>query len=109
CFYVQAEDGIRDRNVTGVQTCALPICRMVELTGVPVPPELLAHLESAPDAEETYRRGLHASVELLQAVLGAGAPGVHLYTFNSEIGRASCRARVQRSAAAGAVKAGSRV
>src|SRR5699024_11602704 len=24
-FYVQAEDGIRDRNVTGVQTCALPI------------------------------------------------------------------------------------
>src|SRR5699024_12030368 len=24
-FY-QAEDGIRDRNVTGVQTCALPIC-----------------------------------------------------------------------------------
>src|SRR5699024_654873 len=23
---VQAEDGIRDRNVTGVQTCALPIC-----------------------------------------------------------------------------------
>src|SRR5699024_4087444 len=26
-FYVQEEDGIRDRNVTGVQTCALPICR----------------------------------------------------------------------------------
>src|SRR5699024_11900764 len=24
-FYVQAEDGIRDRTVTGVQTCALPI------------------------------------------------------------------------------------
>src|SRR5207249_8965364 len=23
----QAEDGIRDRNVTGVQTCALPICK----------------------------------------------------------------------------------
>src|SRR5207248_8948020 len=23
----QAEDGIRDRTVTGVQTCALPICR----------------------------------------------------------------------------------
>src|SRR5699024_2421750 len=23
-----AEDGIRDRNVTGVQTCALPICRI---------------------------------------------------------------------------------
>src|SRR5699024_3579356 len=25
CFFFQAEDGIRDRNVTGVQTCALPI------------------------------------------------------------------------------------
>src|SRR5207249_5171332 len=25
CFFLQAEDGIRDRNVTGVQTCALPI------------------------------------------------------------------------------------
>src|SRR5699024_11749148 len=24
-FFYQAEDGIRDRNVTGVQTCALPI------------------------------------------------------------------------------------
>src|SRR5438067_6471564 len=26
-FFFQAEDGIRDRNVTGVQTCALPIFR----------------------------------------------------------------------------------
>src|SRR5699024_11305909 len=26
-FFVQAEDGIRGRNVTGVQTCALPISR----------------------------------------------------------------------------------
>src|SRR5699024_11575678 len=25
CFFFQAEAGIRDRNVTGVQTCALPI------------------------------------------------------------------------------------
>jgi len=24
-FFFQAEDGIRDRDVTGVQTCALPI------------------------------------------------------------------------------------
>src|SRR5699024_11763057 len=27
-FFFQAEDGIRDRNVTGVQTCALPICAL---------------------------------------------------------------------------------
>src|SRR5690606_39942458 len=26
CFVFQAEDGIRDFHVTGVQTCALPIC-----------------------------------------------------------------------------------
>src|SRR2546430_13410746 len=25
-FFLQAEDGIRDLTVTGVQTCALPIC-----------------------------------------------------------------------------------
>src|SRR2546430_13330539 len=27
CLFFQAEDGIRDLTVTGVQTCALPICR----------------------------------------------------------------------------------
>src|SRR5437867_9712974 len=27
-FFFQAEDGIRDRTVTGVQTCALPILRI---------------------------------------------------------------------------------
>src|SRR5688572_32857607 len=26
-FFFQAEDGIRDLTVTGVQTCALPICQ----------------------------------------------------------------------------------
>src|SRR2546422_4361294 len=31
-FFFQAEDGIRDVAVTGVQTCALPICRSL-LTG----------------------------------------------------------------------------
>src|SRR5437868_14240577 len=32
CFFFQAEDGIRDRNVTGVQTCALPIYSRSTLT-----------------------------------------------------------------------------
>src|SRR5699024_9457392 len=31
-FFFQAEDGIRDRNVTGVQTCALPILNYAEAT-----------------------------------------------------------------------------
>src|SRR6266513_1572894 len=43
-FFVQAEDGIRDRNVTGVQTCALPIFASVwkdlEAAGQIVPVEL---------------------------------------------------------------------
>src|SRR5260370_20002675 len=34
-FFFQAEDGIRDSSVTGVQTCALPIsqgCRLASLS-----------------------------------------------------------------------------
>src|SRR5688500_20060162 len=34
-FFFQAEDGIRDYKVTGVQTCALPIC----LLPLHLPPE----------------------------------------------------------------------
>src|SRR2546427_8201444 len=30
-FFFQAEDGIRDLTVTGVQTCALPICELAVL------------------------------------------------------------------------------
>src|SRR5207249_6674248 len=30
-FFFQAVDGIRYRNVTGVQTCALPICAKVRI------------------------------------------------------------------------------
>src|SRR5436309_15428659 len=32
-FFFQAEDGIRDFHVTGVQTCALPIYRAQHATG----------------------------------------------------------------------------
>src|SRR5256885_14238915 len=34
-FFFQAEDGIRDYKVTGVQTCALPICAGRPFLGVP--------------------------------------------------------------------------
>ena len=33
-FFFQAEDGIRDIGVTGVQTCALPICTQIALVPV---------------------------------------------------------------------------
>src|SRR5207248_6394423 len=45
-FFFQAEDGIRDRTVTGVQTCALPILsprRMPWVIDIAVP--LLLNLE----------------------------------------------------------------
>src|SRR5699024_11681028 len=50
----QAEDGIRDRNVTGVQTCALPICVGVVLASKGYPGEyqkevLLPTKEAGPD------------------------------------------------------------
>ena len=35
-FFFQAEDGIRDWSVTGVQTCALPICGMCAGMGMGV-------------------------------------------------------------------------
>src|SRR3990167_10060278 len=43
-IFFQAEDGIRDLTVTGVQTCALPICPDVEGVphGRPTGPDLLA-------------------------------------------------------------------
>src|SRR5207249_9252054 len=34
-FFFQAEDGIRDRNVTGVQTCALPILLLATVLVAP--------------------------------------------------------------------------
>src|SRR6266568_7960738 len=49
-FFFQAEDGIRDGTVTGVQTCALPI-------SVSCPPTaLLATLDGAPAATGAPRR-----------------------------------------------------
>src|SRR5699024_2564570 len=49
-FFFQAEDGIRDRNVTGVQTCALPIlCKQGQYwqstkQDIPISINVTAHL-----------------------------------------------------------------
>src|SRR5437879_8785753 len=45
-FFFQAEDGIRDTSVTGVQTCALPISRSA-------PPQRLPGLQAAAAAKAT--------------------------------------------------------
>src|SRR5699024_3886038 len=43
-FFFQAEDGIRDRNVTGVQTCALPILATTLAEDPNTPPERVDQL-----------------------------------------------------------------
>src|SRR5438034_11037575 len=74
-FFFQAEDGIRDHCVTGVQTCALPIST--------VPFTLGFAWTAAASAAQAARR----------PATGAA----------SKIGRASCRERVERWAGDGGV------
>src|SRR5207249_7477475 len=55
-FFFQAEDGIRDRNVTGVQTCALPISTNGRPpTAVPGSRRPLQHRRRAPRAGHPRR------------------------------------------------------
>src|SRR2546430_17148933 len=51
-FFFQAEDGIRYLTVTGVQTCALPICDRprVGKRAVPAPPASVRRLRARRDA-----------------------------------------------------------
>ncbi|QAY64903.1 methylenetetrahydrofolate reductase [Xylanimonas allomyrinae] len=56
--------------------------RVEELTGVVAPSRLLASLEALDDPEARHAYGIARSVEVAQAVLDAGAPGLHVYTFN---------------------------
>src|SRR5699024_11240938 len=48
----QAEDGIRDRNVTGVQTCALPILPLEDLIDE-YAPNIKKLLEENPEIEKS--------------------------------------------------------
>src|SRR5207248_7024964 len=55
-FFFQAEDGIRDRTVTGVQTCALPISSRTTIFAARrvAPPDLIVPADaSAPRMNET--------------------------------------------------------
>src|SRR2546430_9156676 len=62
-FFFQAEDGIRDLTVTGVQTCALPI----SLRG--------ALREAAVDHEVRVRVAADGPLDRLPLVIGAAARG----------------------------------
>src|SRR2546425_7466252 len=49
-FFFQAEDGIRDKLVTGVQTCALPISRFAQETRYSIWSTLSQPVDSRTDA-----------------------------------------------------------
>src|SRR5262249_58640851 len=70
-FFFQAEDGIRDWSVTGVQTCALPIYTLATVQSIAT-------------------QSLHGAKSLDQA--GGDFEG-RLLALAREIGRASCRER----------------
>src|SRR5690606_40200484 len=58
CFYFffQAEDGIRDFHVTGVQTCALPIYLLSNLDLVTESFTLMAGMGKVPFFMRSYKR-----------------------------------------------------
>lgn len=56
--------------------------RLGVIAGVEPAPELIDALSRAEDAAESRRIGVAATVDLAKAALDAGAPGLHLYTFN---------------------------
>src|SRR5205823_9593790 len=58
-FFFQAEDGIRDKLVTGVQTCALPISRGCRPGRLPRPAPLMK--TGTPAASAKSRRSAAAS------------------------------------------------
>src|SRR5438876_3804050 len=73
-FFFQAEDGIRDGRVTGVQTCALPICRPPSHTPTPAPePPATAPTAASSGLDEArVFAGLEGANEGLLLIDGAG-------------------------------------
>src|SRR5690606_40837264 len=68
----QAEDGIRDFHVTGVQTCALPICEADRVGQVERRED--DDREDRDDRQVQRTRGGDAGDDVLE-VLGGGTPG----------------------------------
>src|SRR5205823_11407124 len=89
-FFFQAEDGIRGKLVTGVQTCALPIWELFSLgearVGAAAPHVGPAAVREVDEREEFPQRpAFHRLAD----------PGqVAVLEQLGEIGRASCRERV---------------
>src|SRR5438874_12851524 len=92
-FFFQAEDGIRDLYVTGVQTCALPISPSGQCR-----PAFCEHTASAAGC---FRQDGTARMEKDYDLFERTQDG-SLAWRGSEIGRASCRERVKAWVVVGA-------
>src|SRR5690606_40453359 len=89
-FFFQAEDGIRAFHVTRVQTCALPISSFAPVT-------FLYVFELFNGKERTMWLALINTGFLTAGILGQLAASflLNIGTWTWEIGRASCRERVE--------------
>src|SRR5699024_12027492 len=93
-FFFQAEDGIRDRNVTGVQTCALPILLTVaaDFCGV----ELIISISNFSTFSPSTTVNICAGPFFTSCDKPTGkglTPKLANFSF-FKIGRASCRERL---------------
>src|SRR5690606_40716383 len=70
CFFFQAEDGIRDFHVTGVQTCALPISEMNFAVNTEVVEDGIAVIDLKGEVD------LYTAPEFKQHLLGQVENGV---------------------------------
>src|SRR5206468_5538064 len=76
-FFFQAEDGIRDLIVTGVQTCALPICNGIDALANPHTERGDAVADSAP-AHLPDERGEDARARAAERVAEGDRAAVHV-------------------------------
>src|SRR5207249_5097415 len=104
--FFQAEDGIRDRNVTGVQTCALPISRL----GVGTAVVLVLCVATLVVCRRWLRQvpgqgGGSVRMALVETLPLGNRCLIHLVRVGKQqIGRASCRERGEDAEGDGAVK-----
>src|SRR3712207_7790283 len=90
-FFFQAEDGIRDIGVTGVQTCALPICSVQESNGrLLVSAQLLDTRSGEPLWSESYERDSRELYDLEREIAGSVARA--LRSEERRVGK-ECRSR----------------
>src|SRR5207244_5280002 len=103
-FFFQAEDGIRDDLVTGVQTCALPICIGTSATGLNLfaDPAAVYNSCSRPLLSVNKRIPFDELHALPQWNVDLSL-GKDVRITEREIGRASCRERVWDAVGAGSV------